>query len=192
MLERIRRCKDCELGCYQEPLLDWPKKRAVVVVGLSAKKITTPSEIPLDNGTKSGQLVMEMEKISAKNNLEVYRTNLVKCPPLDERGKLRYPTNAEIEVCFENLLHEIDVLDPRIVVLFGNIVQAKFERKLGISIGAAKKCTLPYLQNHGRYYVASYHPSYIMRSKERQKMYIENFEEFLRIYMEREGPSYGL
>jgi len=186
MLERIKTCQKCELRGYQAPLLDYPKKHAVIVVGLSAKVITRTLEIPLDNRTKSGQLVLDMERISAQHSLTLYRTNLVKCPPLNECRKLRYPNQTEINLCFENILYEINELDPRIIVLCGKIVQVEFEKRFGLNIGLPKDCIFPYQQSDGRYYVASYHPSYIMRSKERKKRYLENFEEFLKIYTERE------
>ena len=179
MLENIMSCQKCNLCHHQSPLLDRPKKNAIMLVGLSAKQTQIASEIPLDNSTKSGQLVAFMEKIATQYNLKVYRTNLVKCPPLGPDLILRYPTQTEINTCFENILSEIDSLRPQIIILFGNLVQAAFKENLRINVGSVKDCSFPFQQKHRCYYVASYHPSYVMRSPLRKKRYLENFSALL-------------
>ena len=107
MLENIAMCQRCKLNLNQAPLLDKLRENAIMVVGISAKKSSSTSEIPLDNSTKSGQLVAAMEKISEKYCIEIYRTNLVKCPPLGLDNKVRYPSQEEINACFPNILYEI-------------------------------------------------------------------------------------
>ena len=64
MFKEIASCQKCTLQLCQKPLLDKLKKGAVMVVGVSAKQIHANSEIPLDNSTRSGQLVSSMEKIA--------------------------------------------------------------------------------------------------------------------------------
>lgn len=98
-----------------------------MVVGLSAKNNVLSNTIPLDNSTKSGRIVLLMENVAARFNSTIYRTNLVKCPPMGEDGKLRYPSSFEITDCFPNLLHEIEIIQPKLVVLFGKIVQSAFK-----------------------------------------------------------------
>lgn len=46
---------------------------------------------------------------------------------MGEDGKLRYPSSFEITDCFPNLLHEIEIIQPKLVVLFGKIVQSAFK-----------------------------------------------------------------
>lgn len=187
MLDNIVSCQNCKLRLYQAPLLDQPKKNAIMLVGLSAKQIKSPSEVPLDNRTKSGQLVASMEVIAKQYDLEIYRTNLVKCPPLDQNHKIRYPTQNEIEVCFKNILHELDILQPRLVVLLGNIVQSAFKEMLHLDIKPIQNCKFSFQQIDGYYYVASYHPSYIMRSTFRKKEYLENFSMLLKLLLTQRG-----
>ncbi len=187
MLESIITCQRCALHLWQEPLLDFPQKSAIMLVGLSAKQISTAFEVPLDNHTKSGQLVSLMEKIAIQYDLKIYRTNLVKCPPLDSHKKLRYPTQDEIDICFENILYEIDTLQPKIVILLGNIVRSTFNKKLNLKIEIGKNCTFSFLQLNGRCYLASYHPSYIMRSNFRREQYLKNFSALLAKFSCAEG-----
>ena len=88
-------------------------------VGLSAKKVEDVNKnYTQENNTSSGKLIEEIEK--KRDDLTFYKTNLVKCLPLNEERKLRYPTENEMEMCIKNLLMEIRELKPRVVFLLGN------------------------------------------------------------------------
>lgn len=179
-------CKECRLCVLQPPLFDKAAHADIMVVGLSAKNNVLPGSIPLDNSTKSGKIVLLMEGIAAQFNLTIYRTNLVKCPPMGENGKLRYPSNSEIINCFPNLLREIDIIQPKLVVLFGKIVQSALKNYFA-SINAVPQ---EYIENRfsfsGRQFYCSYHPSYLMRSHKRTDAFLVNFEELLKsILIER-------
>jgi len=78
------------------PLLDEYKDECDVMwVGLSAKKIKEKKySYPLASDTNSGKVILEIEKMLP--NISFYKTNLVKCLPLNEKGKIRYPNNHEI------------------------------------------------------------------------------------------------
>lgn len=175
MLESISMCQRCALCAHQPPLLDTKRNAAIMVVGLSAKMTHIPAEIPLDNCTKSGRLVSYMEEIAKEKGYTLYRTNLVKCVPLDEKHRLRYPTPHEIDVCFENLLQEIDQLDPRIIILFGKLVRTALERSGIIRTEESENSQFLIQRTHNRCYVATYHPSYVMRSTVRIKQYLEDY-----------------
>lgn len=180
MLSDIYSCRNCDLYRVQLPMIDDAQEADIIVMGLSAKKKRFVSEIPLDRSTHSGKLVSAMEDIAHKYKCGVYRTNLVKCVPLDENGRLRYPTSLEIKCCFSNFLIEQAAIQPRIVILLGKTVQQVFEKKMKFKIGNAKNCCFPYVAAGGCYYVASYHPAYVMRSKNRRDTYLQNFENLLR------------
>lgn len=53
------------------------------------------------------------------NEVSTYKTNLVKCLPLTEQQKLRYPSKKEMDKCFDNLVSEINAMSPKIVFLLG-------------------------------------------------------------------------
>lgn len=121
MIEKIRNCRKCKLYKNQEPLVDKKYECDVMWVGLSAKKVEDVNKnYPLENNTNSGKIIEEIEK--KRDDLTFYKTNLVKCLPLNEDGKLRYPTENEMEMCIKNLLMEICELKPRVVFLLGNNV----------------------------------------------------------------------
>ena len=96
-------------------------------VGLSAKKVKDlKNNYPLEEDTNSGKIIKEVE--DALPNVNYYKTNLVKCLPLDDKGKIRYPNNEEMNACINNLIKEIEYLKPKIVFLLGNNV-ADFVKK---------------------------------------------------------------
>ena len=118
MLEEISKCKKCKLCKNQRPLLDKNNSCDIMWVGLSAKKVENVNKtIPLCNDTNSGKII---EKIENKlNYFKFYKTNLVKCLPLDKNNKLRYPTIEEMNSCIENLLLEINYFNPKIIFVLG-------------------------------------------------------------------------
>ena len=111
-------CQKCNLCNNQLPLLDNNSKADIMWVGLSAKKVDNVNKaIPLSNDTNSGMIIEMIEK--KLNNYCFYKTNLVKCLPLDEKGKLRYPNASEMESCVDNLIYEIDKINPKIIFVLG-------------------------------------------------------------------------
>ena len=179
MISEIKSCKKCNLYINQLPLLDLPHKNAIMVVGLSAKKMSSCEEQPLSDHTRSGKLVSSMEDIAQNYGYTIYRTNLVKCVPLDSAGKIRYPSSSEINFCFNHIIREIQEIHPPIVILFGKIVQKAFEHHLRIDLTCNNGCSFDVQHSGNIALVPVYHPSYILRSKERVTNYLKNFENLL-------------
>ncbi len=120
-IQNIVNCKRCDLCLNQLPLLDKIKKSDVLWVGLSAKRIdNSVIDYPLNNNTNTGKIIEKIENINPQ--FTYYKTNLVKCLPLDNLQKLRYPKQCEMQNCFENLVSEIEFIHPKVVVLLGRIV----------------------------------------------------------------------
>lgn len=92
----------------------------VAFIGLSNK----PGKEPLDNSTASGKII---DKIISKLNTECYKLNLIDFAPLDENGKLRYPTKSEIQYSLPSFYTKLSTLNPDITVLLGAIVSNSVE-----------------------------------------------------------------
>lgn len=128
-VQNIVNCKQCGLYCNQSPLIDKLKKSDVLWVGLSAKKIEDfDNDYPLKNNTNTGKIIEKIECINPQ--FTYYKSNLVKCLPLDDMQKLRYPRRSEMESCFDNLISEIEYVQPKIVVLLGEIVSNYVLKKI--------------------------------------------------------------
>lgn len=167
MFESIKKCNKCGLCKYQSPIVDDTKDCQVFWVGLSAKKVTFESEKPLSPTTNSGKLICDVEKRCAK--VLTYKTNLVKCVPLDDQMKLRYPNKKEIDVCFPNLEREISNLKPRIVFLLGGLVTKAISKHFRLTFESWNGFNYKYIIHDGTYYVPIHHPSYIHIYKRKQK-----------------------
>jgi len=175
-MECLFSCENCNLCNNQKPLLDKQSFSDILWVGLSAKKVDCiETSIPLSNDTNSGKIIESIEK--EFNNLYFYKTNLVKCLPLDEKNKLRYPEKEEMEACFENLIYEIKTLKPKIVFLLGNkvanfVIKNLNNKKFLSSIPNSLKETINNIT-----FETVYHPSYIYVYKRKEKdIYIENIK----------------
>lgn len=163
----IKNCEKCGLYLNQRPLLDEEKDCQIFWVGLSAKMRMSDEESPLSPETNTGMLIKKIE-----NRLEgvgTYRTNLVKCVPLNNQKKLRYPNKNEIDSCFANLQREIEQLNPKIVFLLGEKVYSSVEKHLNIQFEKWDGFEYHYKKYNGTYYIPIHHPSYIYVYK-RKKM----------------------
>lgn len=161
-VKEIVGCEKCDLYKNQKPLLDKEIKCDVMWVGLSAKRVADIKlNYPLENNTISGKLIEEIE--NRRTNLKFYKTNLVKCLPLDKCNKLRYPHKDEMCCCIENLLVEIDSLKPKLIFLLGNIVSDFVTKYVNEN---SYKGNIKFIKIE--------HPSYISIYKKKQKeKYIE-------------------
>lgn len=178
MLESIKKCSMCELCKYQAPLVDDSKRCQVFWVGLSAKKATYESEKPLSPTTNSGKMICNIEERCA--GVLTYKTNLVKCVPLDEQEKLRYPNKKEIDICFPNLKEEINELKPRIVFLLGDKVTKAVTKHFKMTFEPWDGFDYKYTMNDGIFFIPIHHPSYV-HIYQRKKMddYIRNVENLI-------------
>ena len=129
---KITKCNKCDISCNQKPLVENMKKSDIMFLGISAKIKEKGDEMPLSENTNSGKLIKMIEErlLKENNNLLCYRSNMVKCVPLNEKGKIRYPDNLEIENCIENLVYELNRVKPKVVVFLGRLVEKYLKKKI--------------------------------------------------------------
>ena len=166
---RITKCNRCSISCNQKPLIDSFRKSDIMFVGISAKMKETEDEIPLSENTNSGKLIKMIEErlLEENSNISCYRSNMVKCVPLDKKGKIRYPDSFEIENCIDNLVYELSIVKPKVVVLLGRLVEKHLKKKIN---------------ELGYNTITIYHPSYIYvyRKKEIEKYVEESSKNILK------------
>ena len=166
---RIIKCNRCSISCNQKPLIDRLRKADIMIIGISAKMKETEDEMPLSENTNSGKLIKMIEErlLKEDNNISCYRSNMVKCVPLDKEGKIRYPNIWEIENCIDNLVYELSIVKPKVVVFLGRLVEKHLKKKI-IELGYNT--------------ITIYHPSYIYvyRKKEIEKYVEESSKNILK------------
>jgi len=132
----------------------------IAIVGISNK----PDCSPLDNSTNTGKIINRI--IDNFPGVEFYKTNLVNFAPLNELGKLRYPTKQEIEDNMEYLLNEIS--DCNLVICLGSKVTK-------------------YLTNKASNIISIKHPSYIWVYKRKElDSYIDKVVNIITLLIQQE------
>ena len=160
MISEISKCQKCPLSAHQPPLLDSTCECDVMWIGLSAKPVNDFNfDIPLSKNTKSGEIIYEIE--SRNDNCRFYKTNIVKCLPLDNNGKLRYPSVEEMNICIQNLLIEIKLLKPKIVVLLGRKVIESISQNLHTHFDKFSNYDYEIIKFRELFFIPIHHPSYI-------------------------------
>lgn len=160
-ISSIHNCNNCSLRNNQLPLLDVKNYADVMWVGLSAVKVNdVENDIPLSSRTNSGKLIASIENTAG--NIKFYKTNLVKCLPLKE-NKIRYPNRNEMSVCYDNLISEIKLFQPKIIFLLGKKVYEFIAKNENINAsGLNTNFDYDELSMLGTTVVPIHHPSYIL------------------------------
>lgn len=160
-LQQIAACRRCYLSENQLPLLHIKNSADVFWVGLSSKKVENiKQDIPLSEKTNSGNLISQIEQ--RFSSLHFYRTNLVKCLPL-QQAKIRYPNTNEMDVCFENLLLEVKTFKPHVVFLLGRQVSHYVLKRFDLALlGLANNFRYQSFKYSNVLYVPIHHPSHIL------------------------------
>ena len=175
----IKKCNKCGLCKHQLPLVDKFCDCQIFWVGLSAKITLDSEEGPLSPTTNSGNLLCKVEERCA--NISTYRTNIVKCAPLNEKGKLRYPNKKEINVCLPHFDDEIECLSPRIVFLLGNKVTEAVSKKYSINFKKWNNFNYEFQKYKDLYFVSIHHPSYVYVYKRKYiSEYIDGIENVIK------------
>ncbi|MGL5349630.1 MAG: uracil-DNA glycosylase family protein [Cetobacterium sp.] len=163
-MEKIIKCRKCDLYENQEPLLEIEEKNTdIMFLGMSAVKIKKNGiKSPLAKDTRTGKMIKEIEELAGK---EVWKSNMTRCLPLDKKGKIRAPKKIELMACYENYRYEIKIKNPKIVVLLGAQVSGFIlDRK--IVFPKLNDCfSYEYIEKDGIKYLAVHHPSYILKTK---------------------------
>lgn len=162
MQEKISKCKKCDLCKNQPPIISPIREADIIIIGISSQKNSeTKVFTPLDSSTNSGKFISLLE--NSMPDKTFYKTNLVKCAPLNSGGKIRYPSQEELEKCFSHLENEIEMVKPKIIITLGNQVASFVSEKFGIKL---EKYVLT--KFNGVSILPIDHPSYIMIYKRKQ------------------------
>ncbi|MEA3496391.1 MAG: uracil-DNA glycosylase [Bacteroidota bacterium] len=175
--EEINNCQKCDL--YKS------RNKAIVGNGNPNAEIFLIGEAPgfeedkkgIAFVGKSGQL---LDKILAACNFDrekhIYIGNIIKCRPPQNRK----PTKEEMEVCLPFLKRQIEMVDPKIIVLLGSTAikglldpYAKITRDRGNWKMYEKRFVMP-----------TFHPSALLRNPALKKDVWEDFKKIIVKYRE--------
>lgn len=112
----------------------------------------------------AGQLLDKiLQAANFDPNRDVYITNSVfRMPPGEAGANFRKPNDAEIDYYRPFVFDLIRVMNPRVVLLTGNVACQSVLRKTGITTLRGK-----WVEMQGRWIMPIYHPSYLLRNQAR-------------------------
>jgi probable DNA metabolism protein len=160
---RLDECRRCELYQFATQAVpgEGPKQARIMLVG----------EQPGDQEDLAGQPFVGpagklLDRVCAQAGVDrdtVYVTNAVKHFKWEPRGKRRIhktPAQREVEACHYWLEHELDSVNPTVVVALG---ATALKSVLGSASVTLKDSLGKPLRHGGRWVVTTYHPSYVLR-----------------------------
>jgi len=114
---------------------------------------------------RAGQLLDKILEAAEFNpETDVYITNSVfRLPPGEDGKSFRKPTDKEIEYYRPYVLEIIRLVDPRIMLLTGNVACQSILGKTGITSLRGQ-----WSQIQGRWVMPIYHPSYLLRNPSKE------------------------
>jgi hypothetical protein len=149
------------------------EKPLVYFVGLSAK----PNCEHLAPETRTGYIIEQI--IIRLPSVKTVKTNLVKTPPIDQAGKLRYPHLNEMTSGWDELQSEMDQTHPNLLVTLGQQVSFFLRYQMGVQ---PIKPQLPsdfssesYLSQSTSCVLSVHHPSFVFVYRRKDiENYVEN------------------
>jgi DNA polymerase len=123
---------------------------------------------------KSGQLLDYYINLYGWEKEHLYLTNIIKC----KTPRNREPNSNEINNCKEYLIREINVVKPKILVLFGNTAISTIT---GYSNQVKKLAGKPFRYKN-MIIMPMYHPSYIGINKEFITIYNEHWKLLYKLF----------
>jgi DNA polymerase len=108
----------------------------------------------------AGQLLDKMIGAMQFARDEVYIANIVKCRPPGNRA----PEEAEAEACLPYLQRQIELVQPRALVLLGGVALKYLLGKTGVN-----RLHGNWFECHGIPAMATFHPSYLLRVPQKKR-----------------------
>lgn len=154
-------CKLCKLckGRTQLVIGEGNLKAKLVIVGEAPGEQEDLSGRPFVG--RAGQLLDKMLDAIGLSRQDVYICNVVKCRPPDNRN----PEPDEIEACSPFLFHQIDSIQPTVIMALGKFsAQTLLKSETRISELRGK-----FFEYRGAKLIPTFHPAYLLRNPAAKK-----------------------
>ena len=159
-------CKKCGLGKTRNNIVfsDGVPNSKLMLIGEAPGFYEDKEGKPFVG--KAGQLLDKIfESVGLTRKRDVYICNTVKCRPPENRN----PEQAEKEACWEYLKAQIDIIQPKIILLCGNVAVQSI---LG-NVGGITRIRGKWFEGgkvvYGAKLMPIFHPSYLLRNDSREK-----------------------
>ena len=116
---------------------------------------------------RAGRLLDRSLDLAGIKRSEVFITSVVKCRPPENRK----PTSIEIKSCHTYMQSQIDLIQPRVIGLMGNVAAKALLNIQGVT-------TLRGRVYQGRFLV-TYHPAAVLRNKNLQSDFVSDLKKIM-------------
>ncbi len=125
---------------------------------------------------KAGQLLTKIIKAMELTRQDVYIGNILKCRPPNNRD----PLPREVEACFPYLERQIELIQPKVICTLGRYAA----QTLSGSDAAISRLRGQVFYYKGIKMIATYHPSYLLRSPKQKRATWEDMKLIMKILKE--------
>lgn len=129
----------------------------------------------------AGQLLDRILAAIGFERQEVYIANIVKCRPPQNRN----PEPEEAETCFPYLQRQIDMIQPKLILLLGKVA-AQYVLKTDASLRELRGKAHPFQAAKA---LVTYHPAALLRNKEWKRETWEDVKKLRDLYDEMVGDK---
>jgi uracil-DNA glycosylase family 4 len=152
-------CENCSIKC--DPVLSkaCSKPKPVMMIGMYPGWEEAKAGLVFVG--ESGTYMHKVLEDAGFTVEDTYETNVMKCRPLDEKGRSRSPTDKEFKTCGKWLIREIQEVNPSLIVLMGDLpLRFFFNRKAVTPVRGQVKMKGDYK------FLITYNPAHITREPE--------------------------
>jgi uracil-DNA glycosylase len=173
LVDRALTCKKCHLSATRTNVAfgDGYINADIMCIGEGPGFYEDQKGLPFVG--KSGQLLDKILGVCGFTRKDhVYIANIVKCRPPDNRT----PTPEEREVCIPYLHKQIELINPKIIILLGaTALQGLIDPNARIT-----RLRGEWMEWQGRIVMPTFHPSALLRN---QKLKYDAWEDFKKVVM---------
>lgn len=156
-------CQKCPLSCSRTNVVfsDGIPNSKLMLIGEAPGYWEDQKGIPFVG--KAGQLLDKiLNSVGLSRQKDIYICNTIKCRPPENRN----PLPDEKQACSEYLKAQIDILQPKIILICGNIaLNSMLPSEHGITKARGKWFDGPYNSKM----MPIFHPSYLLRNPSHEK-----------------------
>ncbi len=181
----ISQCNKCDISINRKSIVNGngnTSKQGIMFIGEAPGYYEDKSGVPFVGN--SGKLFNNILNLFGITRQDVYVTNIIKCRPPNNRS----PLMREIKNCVPYLKAELFTIEPKIIVLLGNIALNVYFNKSNLKVSKFRGYIIP---TKNTIVVPTYHPSYVLRNSDNRKLlysYVNDFYNIAILYRQYINP----